>query len=562
LSYGASWTSIDLDVPGITLITGNNGAGKSTIADALTFVLYGKPYRGINKADLINRINGKNVDIILEFSKGSTDYKIERGISPDYVRIFQNNDLIPFGVDVRDYQTKINEIIGIPYDLFCQVVILGFASYAPFLTLPLSGRRNILDAVSGIAVMSAMQSAVKDRLVDIENDLSKKKNLMNVLTTKIEGLKTLVSVVDTINDEKVKELEAKAKTLEESLSVVKKKHDVASEKLAEFLTKEGQHKELLNTEATKVSDRIREISAEKKVIDSTLRQLQSLSDKSVCPHCFQPIDGEHKTKVAEDYEKKKTDIVAKEQQLKAEWELHTKKMQDFESHAAPLKKTLHGKVGDLEKEKLQISAELASVMKELESLKNKDKKTTVEYESKIVEMSAKLREFENEKSFIENQKDLYLSLSGDLKDTGIRAYILSILLPNFNSDVTELLQGMGMSAIFSLDTSMKDKILIRGRDQTKYEGLSAGEKQRVDMAIMLSLWRFATRMVGMETNLLYFDETLDASLDSTATDYLIDVLGETGKAIYLVTHRKSDDLTPIRHIKAEKINQFSQLKET
>jgi len=554
LSTGNHFTEIKLNSNTNTLIVGTNGSGKSTMLDALCFSLFGKPFRNVNKPNLLNSINGKDCVVEVEFDIGSKQYKIVRGIKPNIFEIYQDGVLLNQDASVRDYQDYLERfIVKLNYKSFTQIVILGSASFVPFMQLSASDRRAIIEDLLDIQIFSTMNSLVKERLsVNKENTILKKGEI-ELLKQRYELKKEHQNKLNEDKEAKVKEYEEEIQSCRETLLTLCGEIDNLERK-----------KETYTEICSKIPENEKKIAAFKKVeskIESKISQVgtdrEFYEHNADCPTCRQAITLESK-------ERHMGELLSKQQELASGLTELQGKIAEHESILVQLRsdeQTLHTTRVELAAKqtgKTGLESAIAKLEKQITDLntaeETADANELVVLSEQVVTTETQLRNLIDEKSY----QDTAASL---LRDSGIKTKIIKQYLPIINKLVNKYLASLDFFVNFNLDESFKETIKSRHRDDFSYHNFSEGEKQRIDMALMLT-WRAVAKLKNSSnTNLLILDEVFDSSLDNTGTEELMKILhGLEGVNLFVISH-KGDILQDkfINTIRFEKVKNFSRI---
>ena len=554
LSTGNYFTEIALNSNANTLIVGTNGSGKSTMLDALCFGLFGKPFRAINKPNLVNSINNRDAVVEIEFSIGSKEFKIVRGIKPNIFEIYQDSVLLNQDAAVRDYQDYLERfILKLNYKSFTQIVILGSASFTPFMQLSAADRRAIIEDLLDIQIFSTMNGLIRERLANNKDLTVEKKNDISLLMQKYQLKKEYQDKLNQDNEAKVKEYE------EEILL-----HREAIRTLSGEVDDLERSKQTLADICSKIPENEKKITAFKKVESQIESKISKVgNDRSFyehnadCPTCRQAITLGFK-------EEQLRELHTKEEELAGGLtELQTK-ITEQESIVAELR--------EKEKELSNVRIQLATTQTGVKGLN--DSITKLEKQIKQIqqpkenvdenELDAIKKEVEQAQDELKqllDDKAYYDVASSLLKDTGIKTNIIKQYLPVINKLVNKYLTSMDFFVNFNLDESFKETIKSRHRDEFSYHNFSEGEKQRIDMALMLT-WRAVAKLKNStNTNLLILDEVFDSSLDTSGTEDLMKILHSLEGANLFVISHKGDILQDkfANTIRFEKVKNFSRM---
>lgn len=533
LSTGNYFTEIDLNKNTNTLIVGENGSGKSTLLDAICFALFGKPFRKVNKAQLINSINGKDCLVEVEFDIGNKAYQVSRGIKPNVFEIRCNNELINQEASAKDYQTYLEKfVLKLNYKSFTQIVILGSASFTPFMQLDTSDRRIIIEDLLDIQIFSTMNSIVKER-VSINKDLiTEKKHNIELNQQKKKILLKHLEDMKKNNDEEIKkyveEIQDNNNTVSELLS--------KNTRLREYFEKtqnEVKDKDDIEIKIKKMSKLESQIEGNLSKIKDDICFYEQHGD---CPTCRQTIPDEFKETQLTSLETKSFEFKNGLQKLEEKIKEHNEKLSFINEKYKLLQEinikiaTNNTTINEINKYiiKLQNKIEQLNVVKNSSNKENEDLQS-LEDEYKI--LSDELKLLIEEKSYLELSSNL-------LKDSGIKTRIVKQYLPIINKLVNKYLASLDFFVNFNLDESFKETIKSRHRDEFSYNNFSEGEKQRIDMALILT-WRSVAKLKNsVNTNLLILDETFDSSLDTNGTEYLMNMLHMLdGVNLFVISHK-------------------------
>jgi DNA repair exonuclease SbcCD ATPase subunit len=533
LSTGNYYTEVNLNTNSNTLIVGENGSGKSTMLDALCFALFGKAFRNINKPQLLNSINGKDCVVEVEFDTGNKSYKVVRGIKPNRFEIFCNGELLNQDAAARDYQDHLEKfILKMNYKSFTQIVVLGSASFTPFMQLSSTDRRTIIEDLLDIQIFSTMNSLVKSRISNNKDLMINKKTEIELSQQKYELKKQFIDSQKSDNQEKIIQHENE---VQNNQSVVQTIHDEIGRLTQDVSTLTEQVSSKLEIET-----KVKALGKLESQIESNLSKFQKdirfFESNDSCPTCRQTIAlGFKKTELASLTDKAQKcnhglseleqKLIVEQSKLNVISELQ-KQIQTINIDVASKNATI------TETNKL-----ITRLQKQIEELKNKSKSSDKEeQELNLIKdglslLKTSLKNLIEEKTYLEVASNL-------LKDTGIKTKIIKQYLPVINKLVNKYLASLDFFVNFNLDESFKETIKSRHRDEFTYASFSEGEKQRIDMALMLT-WRAVAKLKNSSnTNLLILDETFDSSLDSNGTEYLMNILHMLeGVNLFVISHK-------------------------
>ena len=533
LSTGNYFTEINLSGNTNTLVVGENGSGKSTMLDALCFALFGKPFRDINKPQLLNSINNKDCVVEVEFDTSNKAYKIIRGIKPNVFEIYCNGELVNQDAAVRDYQEYLEKfILKLNYKSFTQIVILGSASFTPFMQLKSADRREIIEDLLDIQIFSTMNSLVKDRLSNNKDLVANKKHEIDLATQKHDMQKKHIDELKQNNEDKVKEYETE----------IQCNSDTVSSLLANVTILTTEVETLQNSVAVKIETeaKVKTITKLESQIESNLSKFRKdigfFQSHDNCPTCRQTIAMEFKEEELTNLSTKVTEcehgLTQLEQKLNAEQE----KLNDIAEKQKELQRkqveiaTYNTTITETNKMIARLQ-KLAEELKNSKTVSDKEEKELSDIKECLTNLKNDLRVFIDERTYYEVAGNL-------LKDTGIKTKIVKQYLPVINKLVNKYLASLDFFVNFNLDESFKETIKSRHRDEFTYNNFSEGEKQRIDMALMLT-WRAVAKLKNSSnTNLLILDETFDSSLDANGTEELMKILHMLeGVNLFVISHK-------------------------
>ena len=556
LSTGNYFTEMDLSSNNNTLIVGGNGSGKSTMLDALCFALFGKPFRDINKPQLLNSINGKDCVVEVEFDTGNKSYKIIRGIKPNKFEIYCNGELVNQEAASRDYQEHLEKfILKLNYKSFTQIVVLGSASFTPFMQLKSGDRREIIEDLLDIQIFSTMNGLVKERLSNNKDLIAQKKHEIELATQKVELLKKHIVQLKQNNDEKVKQHESE---IEGNQSVVQTLHEELNGLAQDVsnLTEQVSGK-------IEVEDKVKKLGKLESQIESNLskfsKDIRFFESNDSCPTCRQAIALEFKetelTGLADKVKKCEHGLSELEQKLNVE--------QEKLNVISEFQKQIQAKQVQIATKNTTITETnkyIAKLRKQIELLSDSATATDKE-EAELTIIKQQLTDLNTNLRVLIDEKTYYEAASNLLKDTGIKTKIVKQYLPVINKLVNKYLASLDFFVNFNLDEAFRETIKSRHRDEFTYNNFSEGEKQRIDMALMLT-WRAVAKLKNSSnTNLLILDETFDSSLDANGTEYLMNILHMLeGVNLFVISH-KGDVLQDkfANVVRFEKVKNFSKV---
>ncbi len=564
-SFGNYWTEIALDATQSTLVVGSNGHGKSfALFDSITFALFGKPFRNINKPNLVNSINKKNCVVEVDFENESKSFKVIRGISPSVFEIYENGVLINQQAASKDYQQILEEnILRLTYRSFCQVVILGSTNYVPFMQLPSADRRAVIEDLLDIQVFSVMNSILKDRMIESREQESTLRQEIAVSRARLEELNKSLRSMKTNDQDFIEKQQRQIETIMLEVESFQKDVTVLNEELALGHT-QTNGKDQLILELNEFSELL---IGTKKNLGAIEKSIQFFKTTDKCPTCIQPIASDFREKtLLEKQEKQQTNSA-----VLSEVQASIRELQDKVSEITKLEKQNQTRERKLAELNATIQTKQRSVHSLQESINNfrtnkqdseNDITTLVsENTSVLTELETKMNELRVEKQYQELASIL-------LKDSGIKSRIVKKHLPTINKLINYYLSKLDFFVSFELDENFKETLKSRHRDDFLYTSFSQGEKMRIDLAILLTWREIARQKNKVNTNLLLLDEVFDSSLDSFGVDEFVKILTmlstwNKDTNIFVITHRSdgfNDKFSNI--IRFEKKNDFTYMNAT
>ena len=555
LSSGNAWTEILLDKSKTTLISGSNGSGKSTLLDAITFALYGKPFRKITKPQLVNSINQKELVTEIEFNIGSKNYKIRRGIKPNFFEIALNDVLIDQDAAVRDYQSYLEQnILKLNYKSFTQIVILGSATYVPFMELPAHGRREIIEDLLDIQVFSTMNTLLKDIVSSNKESIKENGYQKDMVETRIEAAKDhndSIREMKEVEAEKIRDkMGAHLKDIENAKAIIETQNDELQIVLDGIIDKPDMQKK-----SEKAKSLRRDIESQMR---SHQKELSFYKDHDDCPTCKQGIEQAFKAGIISDKDIKVTELMDGLEKLAVKAKEYDDRLSDI-SKLEDKMRTINLGIGDQRATIKVAKNALVSYKNELDTAEEEAEAVDM---TKLLEYSNTLNEINARQTELFTEKEVNSVTAQMLKDGGIKAKIIKQYVPVMNKLINKYLQAFDLFVDFRLDENFNEVIKSRFRDAFSYASFSEGEKLRITLAIMLS-WRAVAKLRNsVSTNLLILDETLDGALDGVGIEMLIDTLHNLNSDdnIFVISHRGhqfGDKF--MSHVKFDKIKNFSQI---
>ena len=552
LSTGNHFTEIDFTEAQTNLIVGTNGAGKSTILDALTFVLFNKPFRKINKPQLVNSVNEKDCLVEIEFSTGAIDWKIIRGIKPNIFEIYKNGSLLDREAAATDQQKWLEEnVLKLNYKSFTQIVILGSASFVPFMQLPAASRREIIEDLLDIRIFSFMSNILRERIRSTNETVRELTIRRDLVEEKIDMQKNFISDLEETGKKNIQDKRDKIKQIGTDIDSHLKEVDgyngelkAVEEKMQDFSGSDTKLKKL-GTLRGKLQQKVATITKEHKFF----------SENTVCPTCTQSIEESFRLNRINDAETKAKELQQGFEELEEAIRLEEENENQFKvlsreatnlTHEISKANTrisgLHTRTRDLEQEIQTITEQLENRNSERHALE------------KLIEELEDLQKTQSK----QKEKNVYHDFAHSLmKDGGVKSKIIKRYLPLMNQQINKYLQLMDFYINFSLDEEFKETVKSPIHEDFSYESFSEGEKMRIDLSLLFT-WREIAKMKNSaSTNLLILDEIFDSSLDGFGTDYFTKIIKYvvTDANVFVISH-KTDDLMD----KFDNIVRFDKVK--
>lgn len=555
LSTGNVFTEINLHENATTLIVGENGAGKSTFLDAITFALFGKPFRNINKPQLVNSINEKDCVVEVEFTIGKKNYKVTRGIKPNTFEIWCDGELLNQDAKAKDYQEQLEKnILKMNYKSFTQIVILGSTNFTPFMQLSASDRRAVIEDLLDIQIFSAMNVVVKSKLHTLKDEAAQLKIQIDNTKDKIElhkkHLDELKKNTKEIVDAKKKEVTENSSTLETLAAELTEKETEIETLLLSVSDEEQTSKKFtkLNQLEAKIENNISKLE----------NDIAFYSDHSTCPTCDQAIN--NKDEKVHSCNTKISELTDGLKKLKDESDTVLKRINSIKATQKELK-TLEQELVRITTSRKQVRAYIAKLQEEIDVIESKPAMSD-EFKAQSKTLLNDLQAFNDKRKIVSEQTQNYDIVAQLLKDGGIKSKIIKQYVPVINKLVNKYLAAMDFFVNFNIDEEFKETIKSRHRDDFSYENFSEGEKKRIDLALLFT-WRSVAKLKNsVHTNLLIFDEVFDGSLDINGTEEfmkLIYMMNE-GTNIFVITHKTDQMVDKFKHtIKFAKVKNFSQM---
>ena len=559
LSTGNVFSEIDLTSHRTNLIVGSNGAGKSTILDALTFSLFGKPFRKISKSMLVNSINEKDCVAEITFTIGKNDYRVVRGIKPTKLEIYCNGVLWDKESSVNEQQKNFeNSVLKMNFKSFTQIVVLGSSTFVPFMKLSIPQRREIIEDILDIQVFSTMNVLLKDRVKENNIEVREIDYQIDLLKDKIELQKQHMLALEKINKE---EIDRKRTKIEEYKKSETEKNDSIESLTKEIfnLNKEMKDYQKSNSNLQKLNTYLIKLQSKLK---SCKKDHKFFEKNHVCPTCTQQLSDEFRENKLEESQSEIDKMDTGIEDLESAIVDEQNKLQKFTELSTEVNNR-NATLSQLNFQLTSIRKEVNSIEKEIKELEGSNPDKKAEY-SKLEKLVKEKKDFSKQHASLKKDRDVLTTASHLLKDNGIKTRIIKTYLPTMNKLINDFLQRMEFYVNFTLDENFEEIIKSRYRDVFSYDSFSEGEKARIDIALLLT-WRSIAKLKNsVDTNLLILDEIFDGSLDQSGTSDLGWILRNFDEStkVFVISHKQGMDDKFDRTITAEKEKNFSIIKET
>ena len=555
LSTGNQFTEIQLDYAPTTLIIGENGAGKSTILDALCFVLFNKPFRNISKSQLVNSVNGNGTIVEVEFNVNNKDVKVVRGIKPNKFEVWIGGTMINQDANARDYQKHLEQqILGLNYRSFTQVVILGSSTFVPFMQLSTKARREVVEDILDIKIFSLMNFLLKNKNKSLVEDIREVQYNFDLTKEKVTLQEKFIEEV--VNNKSVIIAENQQKLWDNRSTIDFRRDDVKALEIDnENLSYDAEEKAKIEQKLKKLTQTEAALQNRKSEHD---RQIKFFKDNDECPSCEQPItESTKQTQI----ESRTTKIGEIENGIADLQRMESEEQDNLQSILVDLETI---RKNDVEKAKILSSiAELekfnAKLEKDIEAYQNGS--VSEEDKIKLAELKGQIKSIEEQKTKL-NEDKFYIDVARNLlQDSGIKTKIVKQYLPIMNKLVNTYLSSMDFFVNFNIDENFNETIKSRFRDEFSYASFSEGEKMRIDLALLFT-WRAIAKMKNStNTNLLILDEIFDSSLDNTGTDDFLKILNTFDQQnVFVISHKQDMLFDKFRNIiQFKKEKNFSRM---
>jgi len=556
LSTGNNWTQINFENSATTLIIGTNGAGKSTVLDALTFVLFNKPFRKINKPQLVNSTNEKDCRVEIDFNVGTREYRVVRGIKPAVFEIYVDGKMMNQDAAAADQQKYLeNNILKLNYKSFTQIVILGSSTFVPFMQLPAAGRREVIEDILDIRIFSAMNAVVKDKIRQNREEVKVLDLKKDNLADKVDMQKEFIRHLEEEAQQEIERKKNKIDTLNLDIDTLCK--NVLSLRKSENVQRANLESLSFDTTKIRKLGNLRGKISQK--VSTLTKELKFFEDNTVCPTCTQSIEDEFRLNKITDAQNKEKELaqglqdletaIKEEEEREGQWIALSKEVSKLSNDISQNNTRISGlqrQVGDLGNEIQRITDQLQNRNTEHEKLNQLQEQLNTTYDELVQSKEGV------------SYKDFIYSL---LKDGGVKTKIIKKYLPLINRQVNRYLQMMDFYINFNLDEEFNEKVQSPIHEDFSYASFSEGEKMRIDLALLFTWREVAAFKNSTNTNLLIMDEVFDSSLDGFGTDEFLKIIRYVIKDanIFVISHKDGlqDKFQSV--IQFEKVKGFSRM---
>lgn len=559
LSSGNNFTDINFESASTTLVVGHNGAGKSTMLDALSFALFGKPHRKISKPQLVNSINNKGTLVEVEFSVGSQKYKVVRGIKPNKFEIWVGGNMLNQSSHAKEYQQMLEKnILKLTHKSFHQIVVLGSSSFVPFMQLASGARREVIEDLLDINIFSKMNGLLKEKMSLLKADITNNSHQVELIKTKINAQKKHLRELSALNTAHRKEKEEAISALRDEIDELNKYNEKHMSSANDELADVSKKLEDLNSKKQKV---IEFQSTFKSQIKAVVKEAKFFEENEHCPTCDQGIADElRETKKSEAYARAKdlNEAITKSKEEMEKYDATQSELTASYETARSLQNAVQSNQSTISR----LQRDIDRIRSEIDEMSDTNSQfAEANEELKILDKD--LENKQDEKYILHEQYSYHQVSSELLKDSGIKTKIIKQYIPVINKLTNQYLQILDFFVHFDLDESFNETIRSRFRDNFSYDSFSEGEKQRIDLSLLFTWRQIAKMKNSVATNLLILDETFDSSLDDDGVDNLMKILYSLGEEtnVFVISHKSElEDAQFQRKLEFVKEKNFSRLK--
>ena len=556
LSTGNQYSEMQLNTHSTNLIIGTNGAGKSTVLDALTFSLFGKPFRKINKAQLINTANEKDCNVEVKFSIGTTEWKVVRGIKPNKFEIWRDGNCLDQFANVNDQQKWLEQnVVKMNYKSFTQIVILGSSAFIPFMQLTNNHRREVIEDLLDIKIFSSMNNVIKEKIRSIKEEIKVLSLKKESLSDKIQMQKKFIDEIETRGKEDIEDKKKKSRELGDEVCVLMLENEHTNDTV--YKLTEDQEK------VTGATEKLRKLGGLKGKISNKVstitKEHKFFADNVTCPTCTQSIDEAFRINKINDAQTKAKELQSGYKELEEAIKNEEEREHQFTTLSKEITQLTHGisknntKISGCQRQIRDLESEIQTVTEQLANRNTEHEKLTTFKDN----LTTTYDDLSSRKDNI-NYYDFSYSL---LRDGGVKSKIIKKYLPLINQQVNRYLQMMDFYINFTLDEEFNETVQSPIHEDFSYASFSEGEKMRIDLALLFT-WREVARMKNsVNTNLLIMDEVFDSSLDGYGTEEFLKIIRFVIKDanIFVISHKTGMDEKFDNVVKFEKVKGFSSI---
>ena len=556
LSTGNQYTEVDFTLNSTNLIVGTNGAGKSTILDALTFSLFGRPFRKINKSQLINTVNEKDCIVEVEFTIGTTEWKVVRGIKPNIFEIHRNGEVLDQASASVDQQKWLEQtVLKMNYKSFTQIVILGSSTFVPFMQLPAAHRREVIEDLLDIKIFSSMNTVIKEKIRQIREEVKTLELKKESLFDKVEMQRNFIEELENRGNAKINDNQKKIANLDTEVDIYMRENSSLEESIFKYIKEQE--------EVTGAADKLRKLGNLKGKISQKVLTITTehkfFTENTVCPTCTQEIDETFRLHRITDAQNKAKELQSGYQELEETIKAEEERERQFNILSKEITKLTH----EVSQNNTKISGcqrQIRDFESEIQTLTNQLKNKNTEHE-KLESFRETLQKTYDELAVKKDSINYYDFAYGLLKDGGVKSKIIKKYLPLINQQVNRYLQMMDFYINFTLDEEFNETVQSPIHEDFSYASFSEGEKMRIDLALLFTWREVAGFKNSVNTNLLILDEVFDSSLDGFGTEEFLKIIKYTIKDanIFVISHKTGLDDKFDNVIKFEKVKGFSRI---
>ena len=559
LSYGNTWTELDLATHKDTLIVGENGAGKSTFLDALSYALYMKPFRKVNNPQLVNSVNKKHLKVEVEFRVGSNGFKVCRGHAPRTFEVYQNGELLNQDAHTKDYQKILEQnILKMNYKSFTQIVVLGSRNFIPFMQLSTTDRRTVIEDLLDIQIFSVMAALLKDKIALNKNELQDIDYQLNLLDDKVKVQEDYISKVQENKDAQLLEIK-------EKIDETSKQIDEHKLSLDDFVSEADSLYEQCEP-LESVSNRVQQFLTLEGQIEKKLtklrKQLKFYQDNHICDTCGQEIPDDYREEKAQESNTAISETTSGLTKLEEEIQSNSERIEtlkDIQNEAKAKEKQAEN-----ERTSITILEDILQGLNNEIAEKSFEANDQEEAYARLEHLQEDIEEYKTKRVDLRRKQAVFDTARTLLMDTGIKSRIIKQYVPVMNKLINKYLAAMEFFVDFNLDEDFKETIRSRHRDEFVYASFSEGEKMRIDLALLFT-WRAIAKLKNSaSTNILIMDEIFDSSLDTQGTDEFLKIIKEltSDTNIIIISHKTDQLLDKFSNVvRFEKYKNFSRIVE-